>query len=230
MTGQTRTLRCSTARNPSSRGNLIGMCSWEGSEPPKLADRVQILASLLMATRLASRPWSVTESHATLRRSQTRFDSWRGHSIGARVAPDSSSILPASVSDARRSSKPQGRVRFPGGGLSESSISRPRSVTDPHTTLRRSGTRFNSWRGHPSEALRPTPEPDGQATGCNPVQVGSTPTGVFLVTGPINVHSWDLESHAFRGSDRRLMSARIQRSKRSCQERPFPRLNSEGSP
>jgi hypothetical protein len=24
-----------------------------------------------------------------------------------------------------------------------------------------------------------TLEPDGQATGCNPVQVGSTPTGVF---------------------------------------------------
>ena len=25
-----------------------------------------------------------------------------------------------------------------------------------------------------------TPEPDGQATGCNPVLVGSTPTGVFM--------------------------------------------------
>jgi hypothetical protein len=25
-----------------------------------------------------------------------------------------------------------------------------------------------------------TLEPDGQATGCNPVEVGSTPTGVFL--------------------------------------------------
>ena len=25
-----------------------------------------------------------------------------------------------------------------------------------------------------------TLEPDGTATGCNPVQVGSTPTGVFL--------------------------------------------------
>ena len=48
---------------------------------------------------------SVTDSHATLRRSQTRFDSWRGY------CP-----LPASVSGARRSSKPQGRVRLPGGG------------------------------------------------------------------------------------------------------------------
>jgi hypothetical protein len=26
-----------------------------------------------------------------------------------------------------------------------------------------------------------TLEPDGTATGCNPVQVGSTPTGVFLL-------------------------------------------------
>jgi hypothetical protein len=27
-----------------------------------------------------------------------------------------------------------------------------------------------------------TLEPDGQATGCNPVEVGSTPTGVFAIT------------------------------------------------
>ena len=41
-----------------------------------------------------------------------------------------------------------------------------------HATPRRSKTRFDSWRGHL------TLEPDGKATGCNPVQVGSTPTGV----------------------------------------------------
>ena len=29
-----------------------------------------------------------------------------------------------------------------------------------------------------------TPEPDGQATGCNPVEVGSTPTGVSRAMGP----------------------------------------------
>ncbi len=163
----------------------IGMCSWESSESPKLAHRVRILASLLFVSDRVSSPWSVTESHATLRRSQTRFDSWRGHRAGRLVAAGSASILPASVSEARRSSKPQGRVRFPGGGFSVGTISSPRSVTDSHTTLRRSGTRFNSWRGHrlkppiPSSIDRPmTLEPDGQATGCNPVQVGSTPTGV----------------------------------------------------
>ena len=43
-----------------------------------------------------------------------------------------------------------------------------------HATLRRSRTRFDSWRGHFGKTL----EPDGQATGCNPVEVGSTPTGV----------------------------------------------------
>ncbi len=58
----------------------------------------------------------------------------------------------------------------------------PRSVTDAHTTLRRSWTRFNSWRGH---AFFLTLEPDGKATGCNPVQVGSTPTGVSLIAQPI---------------------------------------------
>ena len=57
---------------------------------------------------IRKRPWSVPDSHATLRRSGTRFNSWRGHFF---------SPFPASVSGARRSSKPQGRVRFPGGGL-----------------------------------------------------------------------------------------------------------------
>jgi hypothetical protein len=50
----------------------------------------------------------------------------------------------------------------------------PWGVTDSHTTLRRSWTRFDSWQGHHFSTL----EPDGQATGCNPVQVGSTPTCV----------------------------------------------------
>ena len=52
-----------------------------------------------------------------------------------------------------------------------------------------------------------TLEPDGQATGCNPVQVGSTPTGVFAVA-PIDrlcgrctrkEHSVDVAARAFRG-------------------------------
>lgn len=44
-----------------------------------------------------------------------------------------------------------------------------------HATLRRSKTRFDSWRGHYNEL---TLEPDGKAIGCKPNQVGSTPTGV----------------------------------------------------
>jgi hypothetical protein len=60
----------------------------------------------------------------------------------------------------------------PGWGTSFASC--PWGVTDSHTTLRRSWTRFDSWQGHHFSTL----EPDGQATGCNPVQVGSTPTGV----------------------------------------------------
>ena len=63
-------------------------------------------------------PWSVPDSHATLRRSRTRFDSWRGHPSGPSVRAGSCFRLPVSVSGARRSSKPQGRVRFPGGGFS----------------------------------------------------------------------------------------------------------------
>ena len=31
-------------------GSFTGVCSWESSEPPKLADRVQILAPLLLPT------------------------------------------------------------------------------------------------------------------------------------------------------------------------------------
>ena len=33
--------------------------------------------------------------------------------------------------------------------------------------------------------LNTTLEPEGQATGCNPVEVGSTPTGVSLKQGPL---------------------------------------------
>ena len=143
-------------------GRLTGVCSWESSEPPKLADRVQILAPLLPAWSHASCPWSVPDSHATLRRSQTRFDSWRGHRPGSRR--DRACLrLPASVSGARRSSKPQGRVRFPGGGLSVPRISRPRSVPDPHTTLRRSETRFDSWRGHRSTTVHAIVDQDAGA-------------------------------------------------------------------
>ena len=54
---------------------MTGVCSWESSEPPKLADRVQILAPLLADLG----PLSVTESHATLLRLKTKFDSWQGH-------------------------------------------------------------------------------------------------------------------------------------------------------
>ena len=57
-----------------------------------------------------------------------------------------------------------------------------------HATLRRSKARFDSWTGY----LRMTLEPDGEATGCNPVEVGSIPTGVsylqlqarFDIAGP----------------------------------------------
>jgi hypothetical protein len=139
------------------------MCSWEGSESPKLADRVRILASLLAVSPLSSGPWSVTESHATLRRSLTRFDSWRGHQPGSRIAAGIVSSFPASVSGARRSSKPQGRVLFPGGGWFASGNSRPRSVPDSHTTPRRSETRFDSWRGHRQDCSSPRPNEDAGA-------------------------------------------------------------------
>jgi hypothetical protein len=111
----------------------------------------------------------VTEPHATLRRSQTRFDSWQGRSWISHAPREC--VGRTAVFEAARPGP------IPGRGIT--AVLRPRSVTDWHTTLRRSGTRFNSWRGHVS-FLSMTLEPDGQATGCNPVQVGSTPTGVFL--------------------------------------------------
>ena len=110
--------------------------------------------------------------HATLRRSKTRFDSWRGH-----CAP---SPRVWRTHGGLRSRKAGFDSR---AGDSERSCSDrcPRSVTDSHTTLRRSRTRFNSWRGHGSptrvEALK-APEPDGQAAVCKTAEVGSTPTGV----------------------------------------------------
>ncbi len=59
-------------------------------------------------------------SYTNLRRSRTRFDSWRGHRNGSRAAGRTvRTTAPRECVGARRSSKPQGRVRFPGGGSSE---------------------------------------------------------------------------------------------------------------
>ena len=65
-------------------------------------------------------PLACDGRHATPRRSKTRFDSWRGHSAR----------FPAGVADARRSSKPQVRVRFPGGGLGSGPVYRSSSGCD----------------------------------------------------------------------------------------------------
>ncbi len=98
-----------TATQRPSREEFLD--SWKDRDVPSML-RILILGEPRSSRwRLSGRnetrcSRSVTDSHATLRRSQTRFDSWRGY------CP-----LPASVSGARRSSKPQGRVRLPGGGL-----------------------------------------------------------------------------------------------------------------
>ena len=43
------------AEYPRSIDRMIGVCSWESSEFPKLADRVQILAPLLLSADVAER-------------------------------------------------------------------------------------------------------------------------------------------------------------------------------
>src|SRR5437660_7350942 len=88
-----------TPRHRDRPGPFSGVCSWESSELPNLADRVQILAPLLVADvaerrgpclvsrfmPVRVRPSASTERlacdgrHATPRRSKTRFDSWQGH-------------------------------------------------------------------------------------------------------------------------------------------------------
>ena len=80
--------------------------------------RITRIAVPLRSRSNARSPWGVTDSHATLRRPRTRFDSWRGYCVKSELFETRrSSLVPASVSGARRSSKPQGRVRFPGGGV-----------------------------------------------------------------------------------------------------------------
>jgi hypothetical protein len=83
-------------------------------------------------------------------------------------------VILVSVPDARRPSKPQDRVRFPDGGprfMMSSGCDGfaydPAKVEDQVQFLART-LRYK------------TLEPDGQATGCKPVQVGSIPTGVSV--------------------------------------------------
>ena len=72
---------------------------------------------------------------------------------------------------ARQTSDLQDGVRFLGGLLKHNMSL---ECAGSHASPRSSKTRFDSWLGH----LTMTLEPDGTATGCNPVEVGSTPTGV----------------------------------------------------
>jgi hypothetical protein len=93
--------------NPCTPADLASLpleCDGFARDPPKVADQVRLLARALLGraprecvgrtavfeaarpgpipgrgTLLASRPRSVTDSHTTLRRSRTRFNSWRGH-------------------------------------------------------------------------------------------------------------------------------------------------------
>ena len=78
--------------------------------------------------------------HATLRRSQTRFDSWRGHWLRIRME-DSRPWISES-----RWPIFQGRLMSVGSGLR--SIASSECDGSSHATPRRSQTRFDSWRGH----------------------------------------------------------------------------------
>ena len=195
-------------RNPGGRdedaadvpGSFTGACSWESSEPPKLADRVQILAPLLAADVaerrgpcLVSRfmpvrvrpsaslmPSACDGRHATPRRSKTRFDSWRGHSLA----------FPAGVADARRSSKPQGRVRFPGGGLGIGLFRWMSSGCDgrAHDPAKvEAQVRFlaRTWPSVERAGAFMAPEPDGRAAVCKTAEAGSTPAGASRSPAPV---------------------------------------------
>ena len=154
---------CAGRRANRGRPIRTGVCSWESSEPPKLADRVQILAPLLICRYHC--PWSVTESHATLRRSRTRFDSWRGHCCSR--APRECVGRTAVFEAARPGSIPgRGTLGYSMSSECDGFAYDSAKVVDQVQFLART-------------LYFLTLEPDGQATGCNPVQVGSTPTGVF---------------------------------------------------
>ncbi|MDB5349217.1 MAG: hypothetical protein JWN86_464 [Planctomycetota bacterium] len=70
--------------------------------------------------------------HATLRRSRTRFDSWRGHS--PRVCREHGGVRSRKAGSDSRAGDGPFRMSSGCGGW--------------HATLRRSRARFNSWRGH----------------------------------------------------------------------------------
>ena len=69
-------------------------------------------ASSNLARTTDTCPWSVTDTHATLRRSRTRFDSWLGHYENNR-----SRLWPASGMDSTVTSNQLDGVRLPGGLL-----------------------------------------------------------------------------------------------------------------
>ncbi len=74
--------------------NALGVCRI-ARDPPKVEGQVRSLARALAQVSVSfARPRSVTDSHATLRKSQTRFDSWRGRSCRStsRLEPASGTV------------------------------------------------------------------------------------------------------------------------------------------
>ena len=101
---------------------------------------VRLVSGTMLVRIQSSALWYLSRwcsgSHWSVRSSRSWFDSRSGYSR----------VSPASVPEARQPSKLQDEVRFLGGALM--TRNRPRGVPDSHATLRRSKTRFNSWRGH----------------------------------------------------------------------------------
>ena len=105
--------------------------------------------------------------HATLRRSKTRFDSWQGHSAPSpRVWRTHGGLRSRKAGfDSRVGGWSAVLIRWLSSECDGLAYD-PAKVEDQVRFLART-------------LVRTTLEPDGLATGCNPVQVGSTPTGVL---------------------------------------------------
>ena len=99
---------------PCRRGRVEGSCLINRPMP------VRIRPSALPEREA---PLECDGRHATLRRSKSRFDSWQGQCSASRP--------PRVWRNARRSSKPPGRVRFPGGGWDRDVLGVCRNRTRP---------------------------------------------------------------------------------------------------
>jgi hypothetical protein len=156
-----------TRHSPLTTHHSDGLCRRGRVEGSCLVNRPMPVRIRPSALPEREAPLECDGRHATLRRSKSRFDSWQGHGMASHRPP-------RVWRKARRSSKPPGWVRLPGGERSSSGCDGiahdPAKVEDQVRLLARTCPMESESNSRPG-----TGRATGSARGKNPARGGCCP-------------------------------------------------------